>query len=128
MIATQAKFLEFLDKAKHFAIPIYQRSYSWTEKQCSQLWDDILRAGSNDNVNAHFVGSIVYVEKGLYAVSGNSPLLVIDGQQRLTTVMLLIEALSRQLGNKELMDSFSAEKLRNYYLINHLEKEKENIN
>ncbi len=122
MIATQAKFLEFLDKAKHFAIPIYQRSYSWTEKQCSQLWDDILRAGSNDNVNAHFVGSIVYVEKGLYAVSGNSPLLVIDGQQRLTTVMLLIEALSRQLGNKELMDSFSAEKLRNYYLINHLEK------
>lgn len=122
MIATQAKFLEFLDKAKHFAIPIYQRSYSWTEKQCGQLWDDILRAGSNENVKAHFVGSIVYVEKGLYAVSGNSPLLVIDGQQRLTTIMLLIEAIARQLGNEELMESFSAEKLRSYYLINHLEK------
>lgn len=122
MIATQAKFLEFLDKAKHFVIPIYQRSYSWTEKQCGQLWDDILRAGSNDQVNAHFIGSIVYVEKGLYAVTGNSPLLVIDGQQRLTTVMLLIEAISRQLGNEELMDRFSAEKLRNYYLVNHLEK------
>lgn len=122
MIATQAKFLEFLDKARHFVIPIYQRSYSWTEKECSQLFDDILRAGSNERVNAHFVGSIVYVEKGLYAVTGSSPLLVIDGQQRLTTVMLLIEAISRQLGDNELLDRFSAKKLRNYYLINSLEK------
>lgn len=121
MIATQAKFLEFLDKAKHFVIPIYQRSYSWTEKECGQLFDDILRTGLNDQVNAYFVGSIVYVEKGLYAVTGKSPLLVIDGQQRLTTVMLLIEALSRQLGENELLDGFSAKKLRNYYLINSLE-------
>lgn len=122
MIATQAKFLEFLDKAKHFVIPIYQRSYSWNEKQCSQLFDDILRTGMNDKVNAYFVGSIVYVEKGLYAVTGKSPLLVIDGQQRLTTVMLLIEAISRQLGTEELLDGFSAKKLRNYYLINSLEE------
>lgn len=122
MIATQAKFLEFLDKAKHFVVPIYQRSYSWNEKQCSQLFDDILRTGMNDKVNAYFVGSIVYVEKGLYAVTGKSPLLVIDGQQRLTTVMLLIEAISRQLGTEELLDGFSAKKLRNYYLINSLEE------
>jgi hypothetical protein len=61
-------------------IPIYQRTYSWGERECRQLWDDILRTGRSDAVSAHFVGSIVYVEKGLYSVSSQSPLLVIDGQ------------------------------------------------
>jgi uncharacterized protein with ParB-like and HNH nuclease domain/predicted transport protein len=85
------------------------------------LWDDILRTGRNDSIAAHFVGSIVYVEKGLYQVSSQSPLLVIDGQQRLTTVTLLIEALARVLGENELLDGFSAKKLRSYYLLNPLE-------
>ena len=122
MKATEAKLLEFLKKAAQFVIPIYQRTYSWGEKECQQLWDDIVRAGKNDNVPAHFVGSIVYVEKGLYQVSSQSPLLVIDGQQRLTTVTLLIEALARRTGTTEPMDGFSAKKLRNYYLLNDLEE------
>lgn len=118
MKATEAKFLEFLKKSPQFVIPIYQRTYSWSERECQQLWDDILRTGRNDAVSAHFVGSIVYVEKGLYSVSSQSPLLVIDGQQRLTTVTLLIEALARCLGEGEPLDGFSARKLRNYYLLN----------
>jgi uncharacterized protein with ParB-like and HNH nuclease domain/predicted transport protein len=121
MKATEAKFLEFLKKSPQFVIPIYQRTYSWTEKECRQLWDDILRTGRNESVSAHFVGSIVYVEQGLYQVSSQSPLLVIDGQQRLTTVTLLIEALARALGDSEPMDGFSARKLRSYYLLNPLE-------
>ncbi len=76
-------------------IPIYQRTYSWTEKECRQLWSDILRAGANDEISAHFIGSVVYVEKGLYSVSSQSPLLVIDGQQRLATVSLIIAALAK---------------------------------
>lgn len=122
MKATEAKLLEFLKKATQFVIPIYQRTYSWGEKECQQLWDDILRAGKNDKVPAHFVGSIVYVEKGLYQVSSQSPLLVIDGQQRLTTVSLLIEALARQLADTEPLEGFSAKKLRHYYLLNPLEE------
>jgi uncharacterized protein with ParB-like and HNH nuclease domain len=122
MKATEAKLLEFLKKSPQFLIPIYQRTYSWTEHECRQLWDDILRTGRNEEVSAHFVGSIVYVEKGLYQVSSQSPLLVIDGQQRLTTVTLLIEALARALGESELLDGFSAKKLRNYYLLNPLEE------
>lgn len=118
MKATEAKLLEFLKKSPQFVIPIYQRSYSWGERECRQLWDDILRTGRNDKVSAHFVGSIVYVEKGLYSVSSQSPLLVIDGQQRLTTVTLLIEALARSLGEGEPLEGFSARKLRNYYLLN----------
>lgn len=66
MKASEAKFLDFLKKSPQFVIPIYQRTYSWTEKECRQLWEDILRTGRNDQISAHFVGSIVYVEKGLY--------------------------------------------------------------
>ena len=122
MKATEAKFLEFLKKSPQFLIPIYQRTYSWGEKECSQLWDDIIRTGHNEKISAHFVGSIVYVEKSLYQVSSQSPLLIIDGQQRLTTVTLLIEALARRLGEREPIDGFSAKKLRNYYLLNSLEE------
>ncbi len=118
MKATEAKLLEFLKKSPQFVIPIYQRTYSWGERECGQLWNDILRTGRDDAVSAHFVGSIVYVEKGLYSVSSQSPLLVIDGQQRLTTVSLLLEALARSLSESEPLEGFSAKKLRNYYLLN----------
>jgi uncharacterized protein with ParB-like and HNH nuclease domain/predicted transport protein len=123
MKATEARLLDFLKRSPQFVIPIYQRTYSWTESECRQLWDDILRTGSNDAIAAHFVGSIVYIEKGLYQVSSQSPLLVIDGQQRLTTITLLIAALAKALGDAEPLDDFSSEKLRGYYLLNPLEKE-----
>lgn len=123
MKATEAKLLPFLKKSPQFIIPIYQRTYSWTASECRQLWEDIIRAGTDDGVSAHFVGSIVYIEKGLYHVSDQSPLLVIDGQQRLTTVSLIIEALARRLSDGiEPLDGFSAKKLRSYYLLNPLEE------
>ena len=118
MKATEANLLVFLQKSPQFVIPIYQRTYSWTESQCRQLWDDIIRTGGNDEISAHFIGSIVYIDQGLYQVSTRSPLLVIDGQQRLTTVSLIIEALARHLGDEEPVEGFSARKLRNYYLLN----------
>lgn len=122
MKATEAKLLAFLQKSPQFVIPIYQRTYSWTDKQCRQLWDDILRAGSSDTIAVHFIGSIVYIEQGLSMVTHQAPLLVIDGQQRLTTVSLLIEALARAIGeDDEPADGFSAQKLRHYYLSNPLE-------
>lgn len=125
MKATEAKLLDFLKRSPQFVIPIYQRTYSWTEPQCRQLWEDILRAGKNEEISAHFIGSVVYIEKGLYQVSSQSPLLVIDGQQRLTTITLIIEALSRHLGDAEPLEGFSAKKLRNYYLLNPLEEKEQ---
>src|ERR1700683_1580498 len=97
MKATEAKLLDFLKKSPQFVIPIYQRTYSWTEKECRQLWDDLIRAGRDSQGSAHSLVSIVYIEKGLYQVSSQSPMLVIDGQQRLTTLTLLIAALARAL-------------------------------
>ncbi len=123
MKATEAKLLDFLRRSPQFVIPVYQRTYSWTERECQQLWDDILRTGSDDEIAAHFVGSIVYIEESLYQVTSQSPLLVIDGQQRLTTVMLILEALARHVGDGEPVDGFSARKLRQYYLLNPLEED-----
>jgi uncharacterized protein with ParB-like and HNH nuclease domain len=118
MKATEAKLLDFLKKSPQFVIPIYQRTYSWTEKECRQLWDDIVRCGSSDKIAVHFVGSIVYVESGLSQVTHQAPLLVIDGQQRLTTVSLLLVALSKAVGDSEPFDGFSQRKIKNYYLVN----------
>ena len=118
MKAAEARILPFIKKSPQFVIPIYQRNYSWTEEECRQLWEDILRTGCDDTVSAHFIGSIVYVEKGLYQVISQPPLLLIDGQQRLTTISLLLIALAEFLGDQEPWEGFSARKIRNYYLVN----------
>ncbi len=123
MKATEAKLLDFLKKSPQFVIPIYQRTYSWTERECRQLWADIIRTGSDDKLSAHFVGSIVYIEKGLSNLTSLEPMLVIDGQQRLTTLTILLAALANALdkldeGQREPVEGFSPRKVRNYYLVN----------
>jgi uncharacterized protein with ParB-like and HNH nuclease domain/predicted transport protein len=119
--ASEANLLKFLRKSPQFVIPIYQRNYSWTEAQCEQLWSDLLRAGRSKDISGHFIGSIVYVERGLSTVTTQESLLVIDGQQRLATSTLLIAALADHFEVNhlpEMLDSFSARKLRNYFLLN----------
>ncbi len=117
MKATEARLLDFLKKSPQLTIPIYQRTYSWTLRECEQLWEDVLRSGRSEDIAAHFIGSIVYIEKSLYQVMGPTPLLVIDGQQRLTSVSLLLAALARHLDG-EPVAGFSARKIRNYFLLN----------
>jgi uncharacterized protein with ParB-like and HNH nuclease domain/predicted transport protein len=123
MKAGEARLLELIDKAPQFVIPIYQRTYSWTERECRQLWNDLLRAGRDDTISVHFVGSIVYIEAGHTGITLHSPVLVIDGQQRLTTVMLLIAALAQALEEngteqQEILEQFTPGSLRNDYLRN----------
>ncbi|OPG53250.1 hypothetical protein BGL76_07305 [Helicobacter pylori] len=93
MKAREATLLEFFEQnqTNQFVIPIYQRLYSWKKEQCEQLWDDIIKIGGNDKMNGHFIGSILYVLDG--NTHSNNPLLIIDGQQRLTTITLLLIAL-----------------------------------
>ncbi|WQW07269.1 DUF262 and DUF1524 domain-containing protein [Helicobacter pylori] len=98
-----------------FVIPIYQRLYSWKKEQCEQLWDDIIKIGGNDKMNGHFIGSILYVLDGN---TPSSPLLIIDGQQRLTTITLLFIALRNHLSDEvKILEKFSREKIESY-LIN----------
>jgi len=120
MKAEETKLLQFLNSPKQFIIPIYQRTYSWTLKECEQLWKDILKAGKDESISGHFIGSIVYVEKGLYQVSAIPSLLVIDGQQRLTTISLLLSALCNTANGNKL--EINPEKISSYYLLNEKEE------
>jgi uncharacterized protein with ParB-like and HNH nuclease domain/predicted transport protein len=121
MKAEETNFLRFLNSPKQLIIPIYQRTYSWKEKECNQLWKDIIKAGADDEISGHFIGSIVYVEKGLYQVSTLPRLLVIDGQQRLTTLSLLISALCNHIKEKKLQTTLNPDRLSSYYLLNEQE-------
>ncbi|MCQ2724499.1 DUF262 and DUF1524 domain-containing protein [Helicobacter pylori] len=120
MKADAMKLLDFIGKSqeKQFVIPIYQRVYSWEKEQCKQLWDDIIKTGGNDQIEGHFIGSIVFVHDGIYATNYNE-LLIIDGQQRLTTITLLFIALRDHLNDEdEFLEKFSRQKIQNRYLIN----------
>lgn len=120
MKAKEARLLNFLQTAPQLVIPIYQRVYSWSIKECEQLWEDILRCGKDENNQGHFIGSVVYIEEGLYSVTSQSPLLIIDGQQRVTTVSLLIAALAEAVGEQEFLEGFNQAQLRGFYLTNPL--------
>ncbi|WP_100968844.1 DUF262 and DUF1524 domain-containing protein [Helicobacter pylori] len=124
MKADAMKLLDFIGKSqeKQFVIPVYQRVYSWEKEQCKQLWDDIIKTGGNDQIEGHFIGSIVFVHDGIYTTSHNE-LLIIDGQQRLTTITLLFIALRDRLNDEdEFLEKFSRQKIQNRYLINSDEK------
>src|SRR5215207_4306386 len=79
-----------LNGASQFVIPVFQRDYTWqAETQCAQLWRDIVRASRTQGEQGHFLGSIVYIATGDNS-AGFTQWLLIDGQQRLTTITLLM--------------------------------------
>ncbi|MGN8402871.1 GmrSD restriction endonuclease domain-containing protein [Helicobacter pylori] len=101
MKADATTLLGFFEENQNnqFVIPIYQRLYSWKKEQCEQLWDDIIKIGGNDKMNGHFIGSILYVLDG--NTHSNNTLLIIDGQQRLTTITLLFIALRNHSSDED---------------------------
>lgn len=125
MEAKQAQLLSLLDGKRQFTIPIYQRTYSWQIKQCRQLFDDIERIGNDESELSHFIGSIVYFKPGIAPETSVPELLVIDGQQRLTTVSLLLLALTHFLkknpGSINIDETW--EEIHETYLINKHRKE-----
>ncbi len=105
-----------------FVIPIYQRLYSWEKEQCKQLWDDIIKIGGNDKMNGHFIGSILYVLDGN---TPSSPLLIIDGQQRLTTITLLLIALRNHSSDEvKILEKFSRKEIESYLINNNKDGDK----
>ncbi|MBK8623052.1 MAG: DUF262 domain-containing protein [Saprospiraceae bacterium] len=94
MVATQVTLTDFLTQNKtQFVIPVYQRNYDWTEVQCKQLLEDIIEIGSREGSDSHFIGSIVFIHDGVHLAGEVKPLVIIDGQQRLTTITILYLAL-----------------------------------
>jgi uncharacterized protein with ParB-like and HNH nuclease domain/predicted transport protein len=122
MKAVDTSLLTLLKKTPQFVVPIYQRLYSWNQPECGQLWHDIIRAGAHSTLGAHFTGSIVYVTKNAATVTAAEPSLIIDGQQRVTTVSIILAALAQKLSqipgdNQEVYDGFSPKKIRERYLM-----------
>lgn len=118
MDAGKQNLLNFLGQNQQLSIPIYQRKYSWTDKECYQLFEDILTVGASENQTNHFIGSIVYMNQQAHIASPINKLMIIDGQQRITTISLLVSALSDFLfknPNDNIMNPYN---LINYYLIN----------
>lgn len=91
MDATKGNIYSILNGNKQFLIPIYQRYYSWEIEQCSRLWSDIVYMQKKGK-NGHFVGSIVNIAEQAMP-TGVQKYMIIDGQQRLTTLSLLLIAL-----------------------------------
>jgi len=126
MKANETKVEDFLSSNKtQFVIPVYQRNYDWTTGQCKQLLDDIIEVGISKKMNAHFIGSIVYVHDDVFTASRIKELTVIDGQQRLTTltlVYLVLHRLAKDLKNEGLVNEISET-----YLINKFSPEEEKL-
>lgn len=97
MKGSELRLIEYMEGSKkRFIIPVYQRNYDWKIENCKQLYDDLIQVIKN-NSKTHFFGSIVSV----YEPSGrNTEFLIIDGQQRLTTMSLLFLALYNLLEEK----------------------------
>jgi len=90
--AIDSPFTKIINGTTQFVIPVFQRDYTWdAETQCAQLWRDVLRAAGSSGERGHFLGSIVYVATG-DTLAGFTRWLLIDGQQRLTTITLLLAA------------------------------------
>lgn len=92
MKAIDRPFTNIINGTTQFVIPVFHRDYNWTEAQCEQLWKDILQIAADQTDRAHFLGSIVYVSTG-DSSAGFTRWLLIDGQQRVTTLTLLLTAL-----------------------------------
>ncbi len=79
MKAKATTLLNFIkeNQKNQLVIPIYQRLYSWEKEQCKELWDDIVKTGGSDQIEGHFIGSILYVLDGI--THSDNTLLIIDG-------------------------------------------------
>ncbi len=93
MKAIDFPFTKIINGTTQFVIPVFQRDYTWdAETQCAQLWRDVLRASRTSGERGHFLGSIVYIATG-DSLAGFTRWMLIDSQQRLTTLTLLLAAL-----------------------------------
>jgi len=114
MKADNLKFLEFIGASKRtFYIPVYQRNYDWKKTQCITLFKDIENISKNTEKSSHFLGTIVYVEGDSTATFRQ--FIVIDGQQRLTSIMLLLKAILDSSGDENLKQEIKESYLTNRF-------------
>jgi len=116
MKASETRFQPIIEGTKQYIVPLFQRAYSWDKKEWDVLWDDLMDLCDNNNKN-HFIGSIVTMPVKSVP-EGVTKYLLIDGQQRLTTIFILL-ALMRDLaknnGDEKLSNEINHTMLVNSY-------------
>lgn len=116
MKATELPIINFLQTPNvQFVIPVYQRNYDWELGHCRQLLTDIINV-QQEKRGTHFIGSIVFIYEGAYSTNEVRELVIIDGQQRLTTINIMYVALYRYAKYEGMRKE--AEMLYNMYLVN----------
>ena len=119
MDATKGNIYSILNGNKQFLIPVYQRYYSWDIEQCRRLWNDIVDM-QKKNKQGHFVGSIVNIAEQAMP-TGVQKYMIIDGQQRMTTLTLLLIALRDYAINHPEDTSINSRRIDNMLLKNEYE-------
>jgi len=117
MKASETHLQEIIEGTKQYIIPMFQRTYSWKDKQWNQLWEDIIDLVDDDQNQSHFIGSIVSIPINA-STHGIQQFLVIDGQQRLTTLLILLAAMrdvAKAQGNEGLSNEIHNTLLVNTY-------------
>ena len=126
MKGSECRFIEYMEGAKkRFIIPVYQRNYDWKIENCKQLYDDLVKVVKLER-KSHFFGSLVSV----YRPSGrNTEFLVIDGQQRLTTVSLLFLAMYNLIVGKKVtpIDGTLSDQLYEDFLVDKYQPEEKRV-
>lgn len=120
MKANETKFQPVIEGTKQYVLPLFQRSYSWDKKEWDVLWNDLVELSEMNHPRDHFIGSIVSMPT-TSVPEGVAKYLLIDGQQRLTTIFIILTLLrdvAKQSGNVEL-----AEEINNTLIVNPYKKE-----
>lgn len=117
MQAKETKLQDIIEGTKQYVIPLFQRTYSWTSKEWEVLWKDLIELCEAENPRSHFIGSIVNMPT-VSVPEGVAKFLLIDGQQRLTTIFILLTLLrdkARENHNEEFADEINNTLLVNPY-------------
>lgn len=117
MKASEVRFQQLLNGRIQYRVPLFQRTYSWNQDQWEKLWDDILEIYMLDKPRNHFIGAVVTLPIH-DAPERAAKFILIDGQQRLTTLLLLLAVIMKkaeQMGLKSLVEQISEECLINKY-------------
>lgn len=122
MKANETNLQDIIEGSKQYIIPMFQRTYSWEQKQWHTLWEDLMELVEDSVYDTHFIGSIVSIPVNANP-TGVQQFLVIDGQQRLTTLLILLAALRDR--TKELGDEELSSEIHETMLVNRFKKGEE---
>ena len=121
MKASETKLQRVIEGTNQYVVPLFQRKYSWDTKEWNTLWEDLVELYKEENPRSHFIGSIVTMPTQSVP-EGVAKFLLIDGQQRFTTIFILLSVLrdkARTSASGTLADEIEQTLLKNPFKQGH---------